>query len=1021
MAENVQPRKTRKKWTPLNGNPKVLSPAATATYANAAQGQAHQSAAKPPSRTVIAVPTIPNPKQKAVQTPSSSSQGTAEIRPSTPPPPAPPPVLQDARKVQTKVQEDKGVEEGSERVRAEYDVYAEPFIPTALRAVNEQLGHVVVTDSKHKIDASYYIRTFLGNTFVPDRVYRSPNHDSLEPVVLAEDTYFQYFQILAQADWAAKQLENEKHALYKVELKPFEMNRGSSLEQLYAFSIPGLRENSPLVEMGDTLQMRQLWLDLYGNLISVPVQMTDPQFNPPVFLTWGGTQYNASVYSVNRALEIVYVKIEGFAPSYPHMGLHTMGMRPPPSIFNVEFPLKERDMNAQLSSLCFVSGELKKACHRLESPNNAHDELSRRAADIISAASSSTPQINGTHSRSRVRLHAANDWIRRMLFPTEDDGVIQLKLRTYPTRRGMFDANMNYEQVQAVNSVCQNEYGILPFMISGPPGTGKTKTLVELALNLLNTTDIGHILVCAPSDSAADTLAQRLKQHLSPKKLFRLNAPSRADNEVPQDLLPYCHRQNDMFYLPAFTDLMAYNVVVTSCRDAIILADVRVTNTDLYLAEYNMQKAFHPETTPTPPNLHWGALLIDEAAQATEIDSLPALSVVMPPSTYPNSLPQPRLAMAGDQNQLGPRTASQDPQYSMSLFERLFSRSLYASHPLSRSNLRPSAAPPVMTAKMLPMLHPPFTNLIRNYRSHPSILNVPSQLFYADTLIPEAQYPSSDLQGSALWRGRKWPVLFIAHTGSDEIERDGGGWYNMSEAKIACSLAEKLISVDRVQQKDIVIMSPFAAQVKLLRRLIRGSNYGNGRGLWDVNIGPLEAFQGLESRVVIICTTRTRQRFVKVDRERGLGIVHQRRKLNVALTRAKEGLFVIGSPEVLEKDEHWRSFLAYCWRNGLVDKNGALWDGSGLGDGKLGVLERALLVKEERETLNYGNGRALGSGNPATGLGREDDSWAEDLRAAMEEYDIDEENEDDGREDSEYDGDEVDEGENSDDGVMQYV
>jgi hypothetical protein len=216
-------------------------------------------------------------------------------------------------------------------------------------------------------------------------------------------------------------------------------------------------------------------------------------------------------------------------------------------------------------------------------------------------------------------------------------------------------------------------------------------------------------------------------------------------------------------------------------------------------------------------------------------------------------------------------------------------------------------------------------------------------------------------------------------------------------------------------------MSPFAAQVKLLRRLIRGSNYGKGRGLWDVNIGPLEAFQGLESRVVIICTTRTRQRFVKVDTERGLGIVHQKRKMNVALTRAKEGLFVIGSPEVLDKDEHWRSFLAYCWRNGLVDKNGALWDGSGLGDGKLGVLERALLVKEERETLNHGNGRALGSGNPATGLGSEDDAWAEDLRAAMEEYDIDEENEDEEGEDTEYDENGVDEEENSDDGVMQYV
>ncbi|KAF2036765.1 hypothetical protein EK21DRAFT_106075 [Setomelanomma holmii] len=101
-------------------------------------------------------------------------------------------------------------------------------------------------------------------------------------------------------------------------------------------------------------------------------------------------------------------------------------------------------------------------------------------------------------------------------------------------------------------------------------------------------------------------------------------------------------------------------------------------------------------------------------------------------------------------------------------------------------------------------------------------------------------------------------------------------------------------------------MSPFAAQVRLLRSLIRSNTYGGGSGLWGVNIGPLEAFQGLEKRVVIICTTRTRSRFLSEDAKRGLGIIGQKRKMNVALTRAKEALLVIGNPEVLVQDEHWR-------------------------------------------------------------------------------------------------------------------
>ena len=299
-----------------------------------------------------------------------------------------------------------------------------------------------------------------------------------------------------------------------------------------------------------------------------------------------------------------------------------------PYTFNVVFPLKQKDLDAQWAALSLIAGELKKAYPVRTSTGIALEELSRRATNFIALAPPSTQRVNGGHSDPPNEGQALNDWIRRMLFPTEADGIMQTKLRTIPSRRGLFDHNLNYEQLQSVNSVCENEYGCLPFLISGPPGTGKTKTLVELALNLLNSTSIGHILVCAPSESAADTLAQRLKAHLKPKQLFRFNAPSRADNEVPQDLLPYCYIEKEMFYLPPFAQLMTYNVVVTSTRDAAILTSVNVTNSDLFTAEMNMQRAFHPEAPPTQPKLHWGALLLDEAAQATEIDVLPALSVV---------------------------------------------------------------------------------------------------------------------------------------------------------------------------------------------------------------------------------------------------------------------------------------------------------------------------------------------------------------------------------------------------------
>ena len=88
-------------------------------------------------------------------------------------------------------------------------------------------------------------------------------------------------------------------------------------------------------------------------------------------------------------------------------------------------------------------------------------------------------------------------------------------------------------------------------------------------------------------------------------------------------------------------------------------------------------------------------------------------------------------------------------------------------------------------------------------------------------------------------------------------------------------------------------MSPFRAQVRLLRKMAREGD------LRKLNIGPMEAFQGLESRFVILCTTRARRRFLDDDGVGGAGIVGEPKKLNLAITRPKEGLVVIGNPWVL--------------------------------------------------------------------------------------------------------------------------
>ncbi|KAH7346026.1 P-loop containing nucleoside triphosphate hydrolase protein [Pyrenochaeta sp. MPI-SDFR-AT-0127] len=654
-------------------------------------------------------------------------------------------------------------------------------------------------------------------------------------------------------------------------------------------------------------------------------------------------------------------------------------------VVNIVFPLKYGLLGGQRRALVSMSSALSSGMHK-----KCQDGTLLQRNDLSDLEEPAVARNVSTGILKEVVYAPHNDWARQILFPTEADGTLQFKLRNVP-HRDLFDHAINYEQAHAVNDICINAYGTLPYLISGPPGTGKTKTLVEATMQLLNTTNIAHMIICAPSEAAADTIALRLKKYLETTQLFRLNRPGRADNEVPHELMQYCHIENDMFHLPPFKTLMAFNVIVTSCRDAAILADARVTNDDLWSMERNILSAIHPEDRMPPRSLHWGALLIDEAAQATELDVLPAINVVRPPLEYPSQLPQPLFVMAGDENQLGPKTASRDPRFCTSLFSRLFDRPLFKNHPLSRSNIKPTSGPPVLKKSMLPIIQPSFTLLVRNYRSHPAILSVPSSLFYNDTLIPEAPMPSTPLQQFSLWRGRKWPVLFIPHDRPDEIEHDGGGWYNISEARMACWIAQQLVIESEVQESDICIMSPFAAQVKLLRALIRSNAYGNGRGLWKVNIGPLEAFQGLENRVVIICTTRTRDRFLKTDEERGFGIVHQKRKMNVALTRAKEALFVIGSPKVLAKDEHWRSWMAFCSRNGLVSDDGGVWKPEDKKPGK------------EKNT-----GKALGAGAASHDLDSEYEAWVESLREALDEEDNDTviEDEDEGG----YDGEDAADG-----------
>ncbi|OCH84002.1 hypothetical protein OBBRIDRAFT_840039 [Obba rivulosa] len=113
----------------------------------------------------------------------------------------------------------------------------------------------------------------------------------------------------------------------------------------------------------------------------------------------------------------------------------------------------------------------------------------------------------------------------------------------------------------------------------------------------------------------------------------------------------------------------------------------------------------------------------------------------------------------------------------------------------------------------------------------------------------------------------------------------------------------------RISGEEIGIIAPYNAQCRKIRMALKGVAD-------EIKVGSVEEFQGQERRVIIISSVRSSREFVNYDLKHTLGFVANPRRFNVAVTRAKALLVVIGDPSVLSLDPLWRSFLNYVHVNG---------------------------------------------------------------------------------------------------------
>ncbi|XP_062444130.1 RNA helicase Mov10l1 [Rhea pennata] len=428
-----------------------------------------------------------------------------------------------------------------------------------------------------------------------------------------------------------------------------------------------------------------------------------------------------------------------------------------------------------------------------------------------------------------------------------------------------FNPMLNEHQKLAVKRILTGECRPTPYVLFGPPGTGKTLTIIEAILQIHYTLPDSRILVCAPSNTATDLICLRLHESnlLKPGTMVRVNASCRSTEQIDDIVKPYCKDGDDIW------KALWFRIIITTCSSAGLFYQ-----TGIRLG-------------------HFTHVILDEAGQASEPESLIPLGLI--------SEANGQIVLVGDPKQLGPVIKSKVAVafgLNISLLERLMSRSMYL-----RDEDAFSAC-----GSYNPLL---ITKLVKNYRSHSALLTLPSKLFYHKELevCADTSVVTSLLHWEKLPR-KGFPFIFHGIRGNETREGHSPSWFNPTEAvqvmRYCCHLAKNENSA--VPVTDIGVITPYRKQVEKIRFLLRSID------LEDVKVGSVEEFQGQEYLVIILSTVRSNEGSFG-DEKYCLGFLSNPKRFNVAVTRAKALLIVVGNPHVLVKDPCFCALLEYSLKN----------------------------------------------------------------------------------------------------------
>lgn len=455
------------------------------------------------------------------------------------------------------------------------------------------------------------------------------------------------------------------------------------------------------------------------------------------------------------------------------------------------------------------------------------------------------------------------------------------KWDTSPKLSQEMDASLNDSQRSAVEfAMSAQDLAI----IHGPPGTGKTTTLIEIICQAVAKGQ--RILATAPSNTAVDNLVEKLAERRI--EVLRIGHPARvqesllshtldamADSDPAMEIVRQLRR--DAAKCSEKAEKRTRSRPVPGARQdmrreaKLLREDAKHLEKQIIESLLDRAQVLCATTTYDPEILgdrRFDLAIVDEACQSTE------------PGCWPVVLRAERLILAGDHCQLPPTVLSQEAAregFDVSLMQRLVSK---LGDQVTRQ-------------------------LTVQYRMNEAIMNFSSDQFYHRSLIAHpsvAHHRLCDLSGMVASPLTESVIEFIDSAGAgwdEELEPDGESRRNIQEGKLILKLVEELLEAG-VYPQDIAVIAPYSAQVRWLRQQIQRDG---------LEVDTVDGFQGREKEVVLISLVRSNDRSE-------IGFLADTRRMNVAMTRSRRKLVIVGDSATLGTHSFYASMVEYIEKVG---------------------------------------------------------------------------------------------------------